>query len=669
MFGSLVRSALQHSARMAAFLSIVAASALAAQAQVMFSSPMQVSPGITAPGEPQIAIDPGGNVNVVWSAQTGSATSIFFSRSTDGGATFSTPLKISTDSGISSFPQIALDASGNIDVIWNDNSPGYTAVFFSRSTDGGATFSSPTNISAPAGGFLNQIRSEIAVDLNGNINVGWFASGGNIVFTRSSDGGASFSAPVTVGTGIVSPAVVVDHTGNVLLLWEAAVSGHNPFDVFFTRSADGGVTFSSPKDISNLPDGSAYEQIAVAPDGTIDVVWNSNCQNAGAFTCPAGPSSAVWFAQSKDNGTTFSSPANLSNGTGAGISTVKMAIESTGKIDVLWPGGVSTTVNGFLTSSSDGGATFSTPRQVITGFANQLAVDSTGNISVSANDPANVYVARSTDGGANFSTTNISNNNSSGGVAQIEVRMVTDSTGNVAVVWPNYNFNTFQWNVVFSRGSALSLSSLGLSVASVTGGASPTGTVTMNGAAPAGGTVVSLSSSNPAVSVPATVTIPQGGTSASFTMNTSPVATATTATVSVSFGGVTQTTSLTVLPPVLASVTLSQSSVQGGSSSTGTVTLSGPAPAGGSVVALSSSNTSAATVPSSVTVAAGFTNATFPVSTEQSLCPKGTTVSASFSGVTLTSNLAVNARGSVPSQACSVIGRHKPMPGQSTPWQ
>ena len=658
---SVPRNALFDSMTRLAILAVVlAVSALAAQAQVVFSSPTQVSGGMGSPGEPQIAVDPAGNIIIVWGQGTGSATSIFFSRSTDRGATFSTPVKISTDSGISSFPQIALDPSGNIDVIWNDNSPGYTAVFFSRSTDSGAKFSSPTNISAPTGGFLNQIRPEIAVDRNGNINVGWFASGGNIVFTRSSDGGASFSPPVAVGTGGASPAVVADSAGNILILWEAAVSGHNPFDVFFTRSADGGVTFSSPMDISNLPSGSDYEQVAVAPDGTIDIVWNSNCQNTGFFTCPAGPSNAVYFAQSKDNGTTFSSPVNLSNGAGAGISNVKMAIEPTGKIDVLWPGGVSGTTYGFLTSSTDGGTTFSAPQQVITGFANQLAVDPKGNVSVSADDPINVYVAQSAGSGAAFSTTNVSNNSSSGGVAQIEVRMVTDSTGNIEVVWPNYNSNTFQWTVLFSRGSVLSLSSVGLSAPSVTGGSASTGTVTMSGSAPTGGSVVSLSSSDPSVSVPAMVTIPEGTTSTTFAVTTSPVASKTAAVITAVFGGLTQTATIVVQPPVLASVALNPSSTTGGSSSTGTVTLNGPAPAGGAVVALSSSNTSVATVPSSVTVPAGFSNATFTVNTSRLLCPNSAAITGSSSGVNQTANLAVMPFASVSSQACSVRGKHWP---------
>ena len=65
----------------------------------------------------------------------------------------------------------------------------------------------------------------------------------------------------------------------------------------------------------------------------------------------------------------------------------------------------------------------------------------------------------------------------------------------------------------------------------------------------------------------------------------------------------------------VTSVSLSPASVIGGSTSTGTITLSGPAPAGGAVVTLSSSDTAAAQVPASVTVAANASSASFTVAT------------------------------------------------------
>ena len=160
------------------------------------------------------------------------------------------------------------------------------------------------------------------------------------------------------------------------------------------------------------------------------------------------------------------------------------------------------------------------------------------------------------------------------------------------------------------------LSSVTVSPSAVAGGTSSTGTVTLSGPAPLGGAVVSLSSDNTsAATVPASVTVAAGAASATFTIATVPVSSTTIARISGLFGGVTRSSNLTVNLPSLSSLSLNPSTVQGGNSSTGTVTLSGPAPTGGAVVSLSNSNTSTATVPASVTVAAGATSATFAVTT------------------------------------------------------
>ena len=94
-----------------------------------------------------------------------------------------------------------------------------------------------------------------------------------------------------------------------------------------------------------------------------------------------------------------------------------------------------------------------------------------------------------------------------------------------------------------------SLSSLTLNPASVTGGNTSQGTVTLTSAAPSGGAVVTLSSANTsAATVPASVTIAAGATSASFTVISLSVASATPVTISASYNAVTQTATLTVNP-------------------------------------------------------------------------------------------------------------------------
>jgi hypothetical protein len=91
----------------------------------------------------------------------------------------------------------------------------------------------------------------------------------------------------------------------------------------------------------------------------------------------------------------------------------------------------------------------------------------------------------------------------------------------------------------------------------------------------------------------------------------------------------------------LSSLSLNPTTVTGGNSSTGTVTLSGPAPTGGAQVTLSSSNTTVARVPSSVTVAAGAISATFTVSTSAVAASATVAISATFSGATTSASLTV----------------------------
>ena len=171
---------------------------------------------------------------------------------------------------------------------------------------------------------------------------------------------------------------------------------------------------------------------------------------------------------------------------------------------------------------------------------------------------------------------------------------------------------------------AVVLSSLSLSASNVTGGNPLTGIVTLSSAAPAGGAMIALSGADPAT-VPASVTVAAGSTSESFTIATRAVAGATLVTISASFGGVTMTAPLTVLsfaPDVaLRSISLSPAGVIGGTTSQGTLTLDGPAGVGGALVTLSSATPGVATVPASVTIAAGSTSGTFTVSTSRVSSP------------------------------------------------
>jgi trimeric autotransporter adhesin len=188
--------------------------------------------------------------------------------------------------------------------------------------------------------------------------------------------------------------------------------------------------------------------------------------------------------------------------------------------------------------------------------------------------------------------------------------------------------------------------SLQLDPSVVTASGSSTATVGLSGPAPSGGASVALSSSNTSVAtVPSSVTVPAGATDATFSVTTHAVASTSSSDISASYGGSSRTATLTVAPEgvTLGSLTLSPTLVLGGQSSTGTVTLSGGAPSGGAVVALSSSNTARATVPTSVTVPSGATTASFTVSTQTNHGPATSVpISAVYEGVTRSASLTVD---------------------------
>jgi uncharacterized repeat protein (TIGR01451 family) len=188
------------------------------------------------------------------------------------------------------------------------------------------------------------------------------------------------------------------------------------------------------------------------------------------------------------------------------------------------------------------------------------------------------------------------------------------------------------------------LSSLTLNPTSVIGGQTLQATVTLSGPVPAGGAVVILSSSNGAASVPASITVPASAISASFTVTTSPVASATSVTIAASYNNSNASATLwigaaTPTLPTLSAISLNPTSVRGGSASTGTVTLSAPAPSGGAVISLISSNPSIAIVPAGITVPAGATSASFSVTTRRVSRPTSVVISAEYNNTSVSATL------------------------------
>jgi hypothetical protein len=182
--------------------------------------------------------------------------------------------------------------------------------------------------------------------------------------------------------------------------------------------------------------------------------------------------------------------------------------------------------------------------------------------------------------------------------------------------------------------------------------------------APAGGGVVSLTTDNPSIiHVPATVTIPGGNSATSFAIGTSRVTGLPTGgNVFATAGDVTKSIFVNVsadpnAPPLLQSMTISPSSVSGGTNATGTVFLSSPAPAGGISITLATSNANAARAPGVVNVPAGQTSANFTITTFAVGNNTVVTITAFFD-TTVSANLTVTS-GPAPSPS--------PTPPQTLP--
>ena len=414
-------------------VAILVLSSVCATAQGQaFSPPKNISNNTDYSFTPQVAVDGAGNIYAVWQDDTATNSNILFSRSNESGATFSAPLNVSKSSGSSFNPLISVDRQGGINVVWISDAPGSNDVFFSRSTDGGATFSAPLNLSNDR---ADSLSPQLAVDGSGNINVVWESDDitFGILFSHSTDGGATFSAPVDLATntgGSFGAQLALAPDGSISVVWED--DSNSGSTISYSRSIDNGATFSAPKNLSSNLGNSFESQIAVDAGGNIDVLWADS--TPGNFD--------IFFSRSTDQGATFSSPKNLSNSLTNSLHA-HLGVDATGGAYAVWEENVAADAGKkdiFFARSSDSGANFSAPTNLSNTFGNSskacLIVDATGAINLTWRDDTpgltNIFFTRSQDAGATFSTSqNLSNDSGSSTDGQI----AADKNGDLNVVW------------------------------------------------------------------------------------------------------------------------------------------------------------------------------------------------------------------------------------------
>jgi IPT/TIG domain-containing protein len=200
------------------------------------------------------------------------------------------------------------------------------------------------------------------------------------------------------------------------------------------------------------------------------------------------------------------------------------------------------------------------------------------------------------------------------------------------------------------------------------GGATVTGTVVLDGFAPAGGALVSLAlaTGSPAgvISFPASVAIAAGARSANVSILVVGQTFTGDVAITARYAGTTVSGTLAVqptLPPVLGGV----SQLCGGQTITDTVTLREPASPGGGTVLLHA-DSAIATVPASVTIAAGATSATFSLAVTQPTATQTVHLSATYFGMpsnTVTFTVLPGAAVRLALSPASVVG---PSPSTAT---
>jgi hypothetical protein len=342
--------------------------------------------------EPTLAVNPVNPDNLIAAAKdwrTG-PKQVWYYRSTDGGRTWADGhlQSLPTELPNQSDPVITFDASGTayfafIDYNQNDFSVGGIAV--ARSTDGGQSWGRPVLVSANTEDVFND-KEWIAVDRSRN--------------------------PAT--------------RGNVYVTWtlfRRISPNRERGDIVISRSTDGGRTFSGPQVVS-LP-GQTDNQgswPAIGPNGEVYVLYYNDT--------PTGEADALYVARSTDGGQSFPQvrratsvrrpPSPLPGSQFRLFVLPAMAIDPrNGTLYVTWNDYRSGDSDVLLVSSTDGGQTWSSPQRVNDDppmprhdqFFPTIAAGSDGAVHVlwldRRDDPANKryapYYARSTDGGRTFS--------------------------------------------------------------------------------------------------------------------------------------------------------------------------------------------------------------------------------------------------------------------------
>jgi BNR repeat-like domain len=253
------------------------------------------------------------------------------SRSGDGGLSWSLPATVQFEPGVySDKSTVTADPlrRGRAYDVWDVRTGpdiDTATAWFSRSSDGGRTWSPPRLVYDPGKEHVAPLSTVIAVlphrVLLDVMEVVDSAAGtSDVMAARSVDGGRTWSRPALIArasdnppidsdTGTVflgppaNPSVTVGPNGVAAVAWTDIASPHSS-RTLASRSRDGGRSWSRPVVVSRVRGQAFQASVAAAGDGTLGITWYDDRRDPGGS---AAWEFDVWFAFSRDSGRSWRS--------------------------------------------------------------------------------------------------------------------------------------------------------------------------------------------------------------------------------------------------------------------------------------------------------------------------------------------------------------------------
>jgi hypothetical protein len=198
------------------------------------------------------------------------------------------------------------------------------------------------------------------------------ANNGNFVqapifFAYSTDGGTTFSTPTNISGNVLydqGSRPIVGYDGTLYVIFEGSTRLATLDSQWIVKSTDGGVTWSKPTRIADVQDAipianavyrdDSFPAGAAAPNGDLYVAWSTQTSDTTGGLCPTrtnnGCHLAAVYSKSTDGGTTWSAPVPIfpaldaSNRMAIGYPVMQPSDGSTlnapppRRVDTQWPG-------------------------------------------------------------------------------------------------------------------------------------------------------------------------------------------------------------------------------------------------------------------------------------------------------------------------------------------